>query len=264
VSGALRAIGALLWREIARFLRERNRVFGALAQPLIFWALFGAGLGPSFRLAQGGRPVAYAEYFFPGTIVLILLFTAIFSTISLIEDRREGFLQAVLVAPIPRSCLVLGKVLGGTTLAVGQGLLVMALAPLLDLPLSPRAFLLSLPVMALIAFGLTSLSFCIAWRMDSTQGFHAVMTVVLMPLWLLSGAFFPAAGVPRWLGILMACDPLTYGMAAFRHMLAPAEDGGPGIAPGLGAALGLTLLFAAAAFAAALALADRPATGRRA
>ena len=260
----LAAALTLMRREIVRFLRERNRVFGALVQPLMFWALFGAGLGSSFRPPAGGGSIGYAEYFFPGTVVLILLFTAIFSTISLIEDRREGFLQGVLVAPVPRSSIVLGKVLGGTALAVGQGFVVLALAPLAGIRVSPASLAVSLPVMSTIAFGLTALSFCIAWRMDSTQGFHAIMTVLLMPLWLLSGSFFPAQGAPAWLRVLMACDPLTYGMAAFRRVLYP--GGGPATQglPGAGLSLAVTFLFAAAAFAAAVALAQRRGSGVRA
>jgi ABC-2 type transport system permease protein len=259
--GARRAAGAtaaLLRREILRFLRERNRVFGALLQPLLFWAMFGAGLGASFRPPGGSESMGYGEYFFPGTVVLILLFTAIFSTISLIEDRREGFLQGVLVAPIPRSSLVLGKVLGGTALAVGQGALVLLCAPLVGIRLTAWSLALSLAVMLVVAFGLTALSFCIAWRMDSTQGFHAIMTVLLMPLWLLSGSFFPAAGAPAWLRALMAADPLTYGMAALRRALYPAGTDALAGLPGTGWSIGATVVFAAAAFSAALALAHRP------
>src|SRR3989442_10936210 len=133
---SLPAIGALLWREVVRFLRERNRVAGALLQPIMFWALFGAGLGPSFKPPVAGGAVPYQEYFFPGVVVMILLFTAIFSTVSVIEDRREGFLQSVLVAPIPRSAVVLGKVLGGTALAMGQGLVLLFLAPFAPIPLN--------------------------------------------------------------------------------------------------------------------------------
>jgi len=264
VRGALLAVAALVRREIVRFFRERNRVFGALAQPVIFWGFFGAGLRASFRPPVGEGSMSYAEYFFPGTVVLILLFTAIFSTISLIEDRREGFLQGVLVAPIPRSCIVLGKVLGGTALALAQGLLVLALAPLVGVTISPASAGAAVPLLFVIAFALTALSFCIAWRMDSTQGFHAVMTVFLMPLWLLSGAFFPAAGAPAWMRALMAANPLTYGMAAFRRALYP--GGGAAVAglPPSGLALGITLAFAAAAFITALALARRSGSGGRA
>jgi ABC-2 type transport system permease protein len=256
--GARRAVSAaiaLLWREVLRFGRERHRVFGALGQPLLFYAFFAAGLRASFRPAGTPGGVTYGEYFFPGTVVLVLLFTAIFSTISLIEDRREGFLQSVLVAPIPRASLVLGKVLGGSALALGQGALVLALAPVAGVPLRAAAVLPALAVLAVIAFALTSVSFCIAWRMDSTQGFHAVMTVMLMPLWLLSGSFFPAAGAPPWLRLLITLDPLTYGVAAFRHVLyggtGPLTAGLPPLVP----SLLLTAGFAGAALGAALVLA---------
>jgi ABC-2 type transport system permease protein len=261
---ALLATGTLLRREVVRFVRERNRVFGALVQPILFWVLFGAGLRASFRPASAEGAASYGEYFFPGTVVLIILFTAIFSTISLIEDRREGFLQGVLVAPIPRSSLVLGKVLGGVTLALGQGLLVLVFAPFAGIPLSPAALGASILILFLVAFALTALSFCIAWGMDSTQGFHAIMTVLLMPLWLLSGAFFPAEGVPVWLRLLMACDPLTYGMAAFRRVLYGSAAGMTTGLPSLGVSVGLTVLFGAASFAAALLMAERRETGARA
>ena len=242
-----------LWRrEQVRFFRQGSRVFGAFVQPLMLWALFGAGLGASFRPAGQPGSASFTEYFFPGTIILVLLFTAIFSTISLIEDRREGFLQGVLVAPIPRSALVLGKVMGGTTLAVLQGTAMMILAPLAGLRVTPLVILESIAVQGVVAFALTALSFCIAWRMESTQGFHAIMTVFLMPLWLLSGAFFPAEGAPGWLAVLMRINPLTYGVAALRHVL---ERGGPPEAmdslPSWAASIAVTLLFAAAAFAGA-------------
>lgn len=262
MSRSFGAVRALLNREVVRFLRERNRVFGALVQPVFFWVLFGAGLGASFRPPGGGE--SYGQYLFPGTVVLILLFTAIFSTISLIEDRREGFLQGVLVAPIPRSSLVLGKVLGGTVLALLQGGLLMLLAPLAGIRYGVRAALISVPILFLVAFALTALSFCIAWRMDSTQGFHAVMTVLLMPLWLLSGAFFPAEGAPAWLGIVMRADPLTYGMAAYRHALALGGPAVPDDLPGFGASIGITMIFAAVCFSAAVVLARRRGTGGRA
>ena len=253
-------VGALLVREVVRFVRDRNRVFGALVQPVIFWALFGAGLRASFHPPAGETVGSYAAYLFPGTVVLILLFTAIFSTISLIEDRREGFLQGVLVAPVARSSIVLGKVLGGTTLALGQGTLVLLCAPIVGVETSPVAMLAAIPVLFVLAFALTSLSFCIAWRMDSTQGFHAIMTVLLMPLWLLSGAFFPAEGTPGWLGFLMRIDPLTYGLAAFRHTLALGGGTPPSGIPGYGLSFTLTVVFTQAAYGTAVALARRPLT----
>jgi ABC-2 type transport system permease protein len=250
------AVAALARREVIRFWRERTRVFGALLQPVLFWAFFGAGLRASFHLPGGGPD--YGAYLIPGTVVLILLFTAIFSTISVIEDRREGFLQGVLVAPVPRAAVVLGKVVGGTILAVAQAGLVLAAAPLTGLSVAPAAFLLAAALLVTLGLALTSLSFCIAWRMRSTQGFHAIMTVFLMPLWLLSGAFFPAAGAPAWLRLLMAADPLTYGVAILRRILGDAAGASADAAlPGAALSLLVTLAFAAAAFAAALVLVRR-------
>jgi ABC-2 type transport system permease protein len=258
---ALMAVAALARREIVRFWRERTRVVGALLQPVMFWVLFSAGLGASFRPPGGSAP-GYAAYLFPGIVVLILLFTAIFSTISLIEDRREGFLQGVLVAPVPRACIVLGKVAGGTALAVAQAAVVLLCAPLVGLRPGILALAGALGVLAILGFALTALSFCIAWRMRSTQGFHAIMTVFLMPLWLLSGAFFPAEGAPLWLRALIAADPLTYGLASLRRILeagagsSAAPTPGAGLPPA-GASLALTFLFGAAALGCALLLARR-------
>ena len=158
-------------REWVRFVRQRNRVVGAIGQPLIFWLLFGAGLGPSFRLpGAGDESVSYREYFFPGSLVLILLFTAIFATISIIEDRREGFLQSVLVAPVPRWSMVLGKILGGTLLAMAQGLIFLVLGLTLGVHVSLLGLLAIVALLFVMAIGLTALGFVIAWRMDSTQG----------------------------------------------------------------------------------------------
>src|SRR5882672_2610993 len=206
-----------LWqREMVRFFRQRDRVVGALATPVVFWLLLGLGLGRSFKTTEGH---GYLEYFFAGTLVMILLFTAIFSTISVIEDRREGFLQAVLVAPVGRFAIVLGKILGGTTLAFVQGLVFLALAPLLGLHLSVASLAWLVVVMFLVSFALTGLGFVIAWQMSSTQGFHAIMNLFLIPLWLLSGAVFPASGAPVWLGWVMRANPLSYGLAAIRQGL---------------------------------------------
>ncbi|MEX2185696.1 MAG: ABC transporter permease [Pirellulales bacterium] len=265
------AAWTLCERELVRFFRQRQRVFGAIAQPIIFWVLFGAGLGGTFRLgantgtgAAAGGPT-FREYFFPGTLALILLFTAIFATISIIEDRREGFLQSVLVAPLPRWAMVLGKILGGTLIALVQGLIFLALALTLQIELSPAAVVASVGVMFLVAWALTSLGFVLAWRLDSTQGFHAVMSVLLMPMWLLSGSFFPAPTgegfVERGVALLMTVNPLTYGVAALRRVLVADAAALPADLPSLAASLGVTALFAAAMFAIACRMAGRRTTG---
>lgn len=218
-AGLLLPAWSLGQRELVRFLRQRHRIVGALATPIVFWLLIGGGMHTSFTgpgMPGGG---SYIQYFFPGTVLMILLFTAIFSTISIIEDRREGFLQSVLVAPVPREAIVLGKVLGGTALAFGQGLIFLLLAPLVGIHLTLISFALSLLVMLIVSFALTALGVCIAWRMDSTQGFHAIMNLFLLPLWFLSGAMFPPDNAMRGLKWLMLVNPLTYGMNALQRAL---------------------------------------------
>lgn len=206
-----------LWkREIVRFVRQKNRIIGALATPLVFWLLIGSGVGPGFRLPGLPADLTYLAYFFPGTVVLILLFTAIFSTISVIEDRREGFLQGVLVAPVAPEAIVLGKFLGGMTLAAGQGLLFCLAAPLAGLPLDAAVLLRLIPALLVVSFGLVGLGFLIAWPLESTQGFHAIMNVFLMPLWLLSGALFPAAA-DSWMRFAVKVNPVAYGTTAVRR-----------------------------------------------
>lgn len=219
-SPGLSAAWTLAQREWTRFFRQRNRVIGALVQPIIFWVLFGAGLRSSFQpgASPAGGGVSYDEYFFPGVVIMIVLFTAIFATISIIEDRREGFLQGVLVSPAPRSMVVLGKVFGGTMLAMIQAWLFLLLSPLAGLRLDPLELVWVSLHLFVVGFALTSLGTCIAWRMQSTQGFHAIMSVFLMPMWLLSGAFFPAAGTPLWLRGVITANPLTYGVSGLRHL----------------------------------------------
>jgi ABC-2 type transport system permease protein len=254
----LRPILTLWQREIVRFYRQRSRITGALATPILFWLLLGSGFADSFRPADAEGGLGYAEYFFPGAMVLVVLFTAIFSTISVIEDRKEGFLQAVLVAPVSRSAVVLGKILGGTTLALGQALLLLLAAPWLGIHLGIVDLVLVFLVLLAISFGLTTLGFVIAWRMDSTQGFHAVMNLVLMPMWLLSGAFFPADGLPWWLATIIAINPLSYGVAALRRCLYPVGVAAVTDVPSLALSIVVTCVFAAVAFYVARQMASRP------
>ena len=220
------AVFTLWQREFRGFYRQRSRVMAGLATPLIFWLALGSGFGTSL---QGSS--SYLDFFFPGAVALVVLFASIFSNISIIEDRREGFLLSVLAAPVPRSALVLGKSLGATTIGAAQGLLFLPLAFTLDSPFDWAAA----PEMALailaMAFGLTNLGFYFAWKLNSMQGFHAVMNTVLMPLWLLSGALFPVEGSSVWVRWLTAVNPLTYGVTALRRaVLGEAAAGGPSAA----------------------------------
>ncbi len=230
---------SLLKREVVRFLRQRHRIVGALGTPLVFWILIGSGFGT-------------LKYFFPGTVSMILLFTAIFSTISIIEDRREGFLQGVLVSPTSRSAIVMGKILGGTILATGQALLFVICAPLLGITMGVSGFLYVLLMMLLVSFALTGLGFIIAWRLDSTQGFHAIMNLVLMPMWFLSGALFPMERAPMWLKAIIMINPLTYGVAALHQGFFHSTSQIGSHLPSQAVCLAVTLVFVAISFAASV------------
>ncbi len=215
-------------REWIRFFRQRNRVISAVVQPLLFWLLFGTGLQGSF---VGAGDQNFMEYFLPGTIALIVLFTAIFATISVIEDRREGFMQSVLVAPVGRWPVLAGKVLGGSTIAWVQAVVFLALVYLFGAASLSTSVFGVLALLAVVAITMCSLGMIVAWPMDSTQGFHAIMMLGLMPMWLLSGTFFP---IPAWdsgagggqlaLGGLMRANPLTYPVVELRRLLYPAVD----------------------------------------
>ena len=231
------AAWTLCRRDLVRFIRQRSRIIGMLGTPLIFWGLIGSGFD-------------YMQYLYPGTLVQILLFTSIFSTISIIQDRQQGFLQGVLVAPVSRSAVVLGKVLGGTSIAVIQGSLFLLLGPLVGIRPGPLAILQAVAVMFVVSFGLTALGVLLAWRFDSVQGFHSIMNLLLMPMWLLSGAVFePGKAIP-WVRVAMVGNPLTYGVGALRRILT-----GEGMDPVLG--VGVSAAFAAAMFILAAAFARR-------
>ena len=196
-------------------------MIGALLTPLMFWLLIGGGMGHSFAAQGATSGPGYLAYFFPGTVLMILLFTAIFSTISVIEDRREGFLQGVLVAPVGRVAIVGGKVLGGAVLATGQALLFILLGWATHvITLSPLHLLGTVVILFVTGLGLTALALCIAWPMSSTQGFHVVMNLFLVPLWFLSGALFPLRDdTPLLLKGLMLANPLSYALASLREVL---------------------------------------------
>ncbi len=203
-----------LWkRELVRFWREKARVAGFVASPLIFWLVLGSGYGD-------------LGFFYPGTLTLTVMFSAVFSTMSIIEDRKEGFLLSMLVSPAPRSAMVLGKVLGAASLAWLQGAILLAFLPLAGFrpPLPALAGLAG--VLYLVAFSFSALGFLIAWKMESPQGFHAVMNLLLFPLWMVSGALFGFASAHGWMQRLMMANPLTYATAALRRLLAPTVEAG--------------------------------------
>jgi ABC-2 type transport system permease protein len=200
-------------------------VLGVVASPLVYWLLIGSGSGDLGR-------------FFAGALVLTVLFSAIFSTISIIEDRREGFLLSMLVSPAPRTSMVLGKILGSATLAWIQGLIFLAFAPLAGVSIGILDLIPVAGAIFLISFTLTGLGFVIAWKMESTSGFHAIMNLLLVPMWMVSGSLFPMATAHGWVRAIMWVNPLTYSIALLNHVLAL-----PNAAPGLFESLTVTAVF---------------------
>jgi len=258
-AGVLLPAFTLWWREVVRFYRQRARVVGVIASPLLFWIVIGSGFGTSFRSGQAAGQQHYLNYFYPGTLVMIVLFTAIFTMMSVIEDRNEGFLLSVLVAPVPRAAIVLGKVLGGTTLAAAQGLIFLVFAPLVGVHFTLASFGLIVLTVFLVSFALTALGFAIAWPMDSTQAFHAIINLFLIPLWLLSGALFPLSKASAWIRWLMYINPLTYGVEALRTLMYPEAPS----SFSLTASISTLLLFTLFMFGMAFVMANRRQEGGR-
>ena len=238
---------SLWWREIVRFYRQKSRVVGVIASPVLFWVLIGSGFGNSFRGGVGGNQ-HYLNYFYPGALTMVVLFTSIFAMMSVIEDRKEGFLLSVLVAPVSRSVIVMGKVLGGTTLAAIQGLIFLVFAPLVGVHFTLLRLLGVVLVVGLVSFSLTALGFAIAWPMDSSQAFHAIVNLVLLPIWVLSGALFPVSGASFWIRVVMRANPLTYGDEALRALLYPGTESGFPVSVDLAILAGFSLLMFGAAF----------------
>lgn len=220
-------IAALWRRDTLRLIRERTRWIGLVVQPLMLWAILGAGFSESL-VVPGAEGAGSMQFLFPGILGMVLLFTSIFSTMSVIEDRESGFLQGVLVAPASPAALVLGKTAGVTTIVLVQTALFLLAAPLADTPWSGIDWPLLLAVVLLSNTALTCVNFVFAWVLRSTQAYHALMSIVLMPLWVVSGAMFPPPG--GWMGVVVALNPMSYGVAGLRHALGTAGSTGPGLA----------------------------------
>ena len=229
---------ATLWqRELVRFWRQKSRVLGVVASPLVFWLLIGSGSGDLGR-------------FYAGALVLTVMFSAIFSTISIIEDRREGFLLSMMVSPAPRLSMVLGKILGAATLAWIQGLIFLAFAPLAGVHVGVEQVLLAAGAIFLVSFTLTGLGFVIAWKMDSTAGFHAIMNLLLVPMWMVSGSLFPMATAQGVIRAIMWVNPLTYSISLLNGLLGlPNASPGPLASAAVTAGFGMVLLVVSGLFA---------------
>lgn len=213
----LRALYTLWLREIKRFIRDRARVVISFVQPLLWLVVFAAGFGA--RLVIPG--IDYQQYLFPGIIGQTLLFTAMFMGISVIWDKEFGFMKEVLVSPVSRFTIFLGKMFGDSTAALLQGIIVFAFGFILGIPFNPLTIFAALPIMLLITFGLVSVGLIIASFIGSLENFGAIQTFINLPLFFLSGALFPVAGpgTPEWLRIASTFDPLTYGVDALRTVI---------------------------------------------
>ena len=212
----LRAVSIVWRRELIRFQRDRLRTVTSLIQPLLFLLVLGTGLS---SLAQGGMPsgINFKTFIYPGVLAMSVLFTAIFSAASIVWDREFGFLREMLVAPVSRASIVIGKCLGGATIATLQGIVMLALAGLADVPYNPVLMLTLVFEMLLLAFTLTAFGVMMAARITQFQAFMALTQMLVMPLFFLSGALYPLHGLPGWLSVLTRLDPLTYVVGPMRH-----------------------------------------------
>lgn len=211
------AIQVLWLQEMKRFFRQPSRIIGALGQPLIFWLVIGSGFSGAFHLVD--LDLDYRTFFFPGVVTMILVFASIFQTVSVIEDRRGGFLQAVLVSPASRGAIVLGKCVAASSVALLQAGLFLLLSPLAGVDLASINLPLLLSVLVCGSLGLSAMGFVMAWVFDNIQSYHAVQMTLLLPLWGLSGALFPAPAEASVFSWIMALNPVAYLVSALRRSL---------------------------------------------
>ena len=228
----LRAVGIVWRRELIRFRSDRLRAFSSLVQPVLFLLVLGTGLS---SLARSGLPagIDFKTYIYPGVLAMSVLFTALFSAASIVWDREFGFLREMLVAPVSRSAIVIGKCLGGATVATLQGMVILALAGLAHVPYDAVLFLTLIGELLLLSFTLTAFGVMMAARIKQIQAFMALTQMLVMPLFFLSGALYPLNGLPGWLTVLTRLDPLTYIVDPMRHAVFSHLP----IPPGMAAAL---------------------------
>lgn len=218
------ALRSTLTRELVRIVRQPARVVAALGTPLLIWAFFAGGFASAFT---PGADADYAAFLLPGAVTLAVTFSSIFSALSLIEDRNSGFLQGALVSPAPPWTIAMGKSLGGACVALAQGAILLVAAPLIGASPGATGYLLALLAVALTSLGVTGLALAFAWRIRSSEGFHGVMNLVIMPMWLLSGAVFDIASASPWLRALATLNPLAHATNAMRSSLIESIDASP-------------------------------------
>ena len=213
----LRGMKVVWQRELIRFARNRLRILTSLAQPVLFLFVLGTGLSTLVRGHSYGGGFDFRTFMFPGIIAMTVLFTAVFSAVSIVWDREFGFLREILVAPVNRGAIILGKTFGGATVATAQGIIMLALAGLVHVPYNPLLMLTLIAEMALTAFMITSIGLMLASRITEVQSFQVVIQFFVMPMFFLSGAMFPLSSLPRWLAVLTKVDPLSYAVDPMRR-----------------------------------------------
>jgi ABC-2 type transport system permease protein len=207
-----------IWRrEVIRYWRDKTRIFSSLLQPLMFLAIFGTGLRGA--MSGGNFGVDYLKFMYPGIIAMAVMGTAFFSTISTVWDREFGFLKEILVAPVSRTAIVVGKIFGATTISSFQGLIILILAPILGIQISIAVIIQLFLLMVLLAFSISGLGILVASLMKTTESFGFVMQILIMPMFFISGAFFPLTSVPKWLAYIARINPLTYGVDSIRQVI---------------------------------------------
>ncbi|MFH1087969.1 MAG: ABC transporter permease, partial [Chloroflexota bacterium] len=219
----LLGIYTIWYRDILRFWHDRMRLMGAVSLPLLFLFVFGSGLSP--RMGMLGPGIDFVRFMFPGVIGMTVLMSSFMAGVSIVWDREFGFLKEVLVAPISRASVALGKALGSATIALLQGAVILVLAPLTGVSLSALTVLTVLPLMFLLAVSLGSLGILLATRIRSMEAFQAVMQMLMFPMVFLSGVFFPLQGLPAWMNVLVKVNPASYGIDSIRQVMLRVEPG---------------------------------------
>lgn len=211
------------YRELLRFVNERSRIVSSLAFPLLFLVIFGAGFANVIGTVAPG--VDFIQFMYPGIIAMTVLTSSLFAGVSVVWDREYGFLREIMVAPIGRSGIVLGKAIGATVTALLQVAIMLVLAPIVGATLTPEILLALIPVVTILALGLSGLGILIATFMTSQQGFQLVIQLLIFPLIFLAGVFFPVNDVPPWLAVVSKLNPLTYGVDAIRQIFLGSSSG---------------------------------------
>lgn len=222
----LNAIYIIWLRELKKFIRDRSRLVSSIAQPLIWLLLIGTGFGATFGKVGD---LQYIQFMFPGILVMTLLFSSMFSAISIIWDREFGFLKEMLVAPIRRTSIAIGKAIGGASRSTIQGVIILIFSPLIGINMTIQKFLLIVPLMFFIAFTISGIGIIIAARMESFEGFNLIVNFVIMPMFLLSGAIFPISNLPPWLSTVVNINPLSYGVDIMRWIMTGISERSPAL-----------------------------------